>query len=131
MKLRTLEERCEQLLKLGFIGAKPKMQKWVGSVWEFDKYPRHPVHAPWGAFAYVNKDDPEFRPKVLLQEHDKYNPKKPSLNQAFKDNVTPVFEEIPEDPSAKSASGTPLIPSRIDSLMLANRLYLNETAGVR
>lgn len=132
MKLRTLEERCEQLLKLGFIGAKPKMQKWVGSVWELDKYPRHPVHAPWGAFAYVNKDDPpEFRPKVLLQEDDKYNPKKPSLNQAFKDNVTPVFEEIPEDPSAKSASGTPLIPSRIDSLMLANRLYLNETAGVR
>lgn len=124
LKKPTLAKRTEALLNMGFVGNKPKLAKWAGAKWNPDSYPRHPVYAPWGAFDFVDKDDKDHPPLVLLQRHPKYNPKPVGREpQAFKDNSFSIFEA--------TMGGAKRVPSRQDQLCLANRLYLNETAGVR
>jgi hypothetical protein len=128
IKKPTLIQRREAFVKMGFVGAKPKLQKWVGCGWNLGEYPRHPIHAPWGAFDFVDKDDAEFKPTVLLQKHTKYNVKPPSDEQAFKDNSFSVFEDFTQGSVAEAGRR---VPNRVDQLCLMNRMYLNETAGVR
>jgi len=128
LKKPTLDQRLEIISKMGFVGGKPKLQKWVGCKWDPESFPRHPIHAPWGAFAYLDKDDEDYPPLVLLQKHHKYNVRPLQNDQAFKDNCFAVFEKVPE---GSMPTGAPPLPSRNDQLMLASRMYLNETAGVR
>jgi len=125
---KTLDKRVEAVLAMGFVGGKPKLQSWVGSCWNLDEYPRNPVYAPWGAFEYLDKKDPDKPPLVILRKHEIYNklpPKTGTTGQAFKDNFFTVFE-----PVQKSTSTAPIV-CRQDRLCLANRLYVNETYGVR
>lgn len=129
LNLKKLKARCDGFVNMGFVGGKPKLQKWCGSVWKFDEYPRNPVHAPWGAFDYVDKDDKKHPPTVLLQKHEEYNlPPAGRSNEAFKDNTHPMFEDVVK---GSQASATKPLPNRVDACCLANRMYLNETAAVR
>jgi len=116
----SLDRRANAVSAVGFRGARPFRQLWVGSVWDYDAYPREPDSAPWAAFEYVDRETATVLDKKLL-------PKKPAISkEAFKDNLLPFFETLAD---GSVATGTVPPPYRGDRLQLANRLFVDEALG--
>jgi hypothetical protein len=128
LKVKQLGPRLELLKKIGFEGPKPKLARWSGATWAKDSYPRDPQKAPWGAFEFLDKDDKEHPPLVILQKHDKYNVVKKSDGQAFKGNTMAIFQNAPQ---GSLPTGVLPVTSCVDCLMLANRIYVNEHGATR
>eukprot|EP00928_Gymnodinium_smaydae_P011192 TRINITY_DN14158_c0_g4_i1.p1 TRINITY_DN14158_c0_g4~~TRINITY_DN14158_c0_g4_i1.p1 ORF type:complete len:1337 (+),score=297.97 TRINITY_DN14158_c0_g4_i1:256-4011(+) len=113
-----LEERVDALRSLCFRGEKPFRQKWWGSVWAVDEYPREPDHAPWDAFEYVDRDNAP----TLNTRGGKPAP----TEEAFKGNA---FEPLDSAFLWGVVGGMPPPPHRGDCMQLVNRLMVDEATG--